>query len=159
MYEHFIQKQINFKKVLHFDILCIFVADLKIIDMENLKIKDTIEQKINSEKHTRIVLDKVINPFNGHITYEIDDFKKTITVAELSVVFTEVPKTVHWFDILKSDFGKKFVIIKKPNCRYESRLNVDNLKRKVRGIDDYVYIPKKHNSGSYQSIDVKTILK
>lgn len=120
--------------------------------------KEKLENKVITEKHTRIVLDKVINPFNGHITYEIDDYHKTITVAELSVVFTEVPKTVHWFDVLKSDFGKKFVIIKKPNCRYESRLNVDNLKRKVGGIDDYAYIPKKHNSNSLISIEVKNII-
>lgn len=126
------------------------------MDIEN---KQKIENISEIEKHTRIVIDKIIKPFNGHITFEINDVNKTITIAELSVVFIEVPKSVHWFDIINNDFGKEYVVIKKANCRYESRLNLENLLKKVKGISGYTYVPKKHNAGSFQNISVKYFLK
>lgn len=111
------------------------------------------ELSIKQEKPSKQVLVDNIEPHNNHIIYEINQFKRTINVANF-----ETRKVIHWFEAVDGSY-KNHNLIKLPNCIYISSLNKNNLIKKINskfGIDisSYDYIPEKGIVGSFMNVNL-----
>ena len=121
------------------------------------KHKDTTEFVKQQEKKQELVLVDNIQPYNNHITFEINLKDKTIDCALIENI-----KEIHWFEIINNTYQERF-IVKKKDYLYVSALNHKNLIKRVKklyniDISDFEYIPKQKSLvGSSLNINIKDI--
>lgn len=133
-------------------------------ELEGNKQKLEVSIKKEIKLYLELVKEEEFRPRNGHITYEVNLFEKTISIAKW-----QMPKEINYLLWLKNPnyLKEEKTIIKNENCIYLSALNLKNvikhLKRinnlKFENFEEYTYMPDEQNGGSNLFVEVKKYKK